>query len=151
MVIGAFAVVTVVGRRGDDRHDLEDFRGLARREPALAALLTLFLLAQAGVPLTAGFVAKLSVFEAAIDVGQYVLALVGMLATAIAAYVYLRIVLAVYDTDGDTAPAPARARLDLATGTALFVTAAIVLVLGVVPGTVLDFARDATLLVAGAR
>ncbi len=96
MAVGAFGVVTVVGRRGDARHSLDDYRGLAAREPVLAGILTLFLLAQAGVPATAGFVAKLGVFAAAVESGQYPLALVGMLAAAIAAYVYLRIVLAMY-------------------------------------------------------
>jgi len=70
MTIGAFAIVMLVARRGDDRHALDDYRGLASARPVLAGLLTLFLLAQAGVPLTGGFVAKLSVLSAAIDVGQ---------------------------------------------------------------------------------
>ncbi|MGH9022433.1 MAG: NADH-quinone oxidoreductase subunit N, partial [Acidimicrobiia bacterium] len=58
LVIGSFAVVSVVAGRGDARHRLSDYRGLGKRRPALAAALTLFLLAQAGVPLTSGFVAK---------------------------------------------------------------------------------------------
>src|SRR5207247_5465248 len=103
MTIGAFAVVMVVARTGDDRHSLTDYRGLAAERPVLAGLLTLFLLAQAGVPLTGGFVAKLSVFSAAIDVGQYWLALVGMLAAVIGAFVYLRIVLAMYAPPDDEA------------------------------------------------
>ena len=74
MATGAFAIVMLVARRGDDRHALTDYRGLASARPVLAGLLTLFLLAQAGVPFTGGFVAKLSVFSAAIDVGQYWLA-----------------------------------------------------------------------------
>ena len=56
----------------------------------------MFLLAQAGVPLTGGFVAKLSVFDAAVDAGQYSLALIGMLTAVIGAFVYLRIVLTMY-------------------------------------------------------
>ena len=103
MTIGAFAVVAVVARKGDDEHALADYRGLARRQPLLAGVFTLFLLAQAGVPLTGGFVAKLSVFSAACDQRQYVLALIGMLAAAIAAYVYLRIVLAMYAPADDEA------------------------------------------------
>jgi NADH-quinone oxidoreductase subunit N len=149
MIIGAFAIVSVIARRGDELHALEDYRGLAKREPVLAGLLTLFLLAQAGVPLTGGFVAKLGVFSAAVASGQYALALIGMLAAAISAFVYLRIVLAMYAPDGD-APESAQAplRLDVATGFAVFAAAAAVVVLGVVPGAVLDFARDATLLLA---
>ena len=113
-------------------------------------MLTLFLLAQAGVPLTGGFVAKLGVFSAAVAAGQYSLALIGMLAAAISAFVYLRIVLAMYAPEAD-APAEDRAplRLDVATGLALFIAATAVVFLGVLPGVVLDFARDATLLLAG--
>ena len=58
MVAGTFGVVTVVGRRGDGHHALDDYRGLSRREPLLALAFTVFLLAQAGVPLTSGFFAK---------------------------------------------------------------------------------------------
>ena len=67
MMFGAFAVVTVVARRGDDDHALATTAASPRAQPVLAGLLTLFLLAQAGVPLTGGFVAKLSVFDAAVD------------------------------------------------------------------------------------
>jgi NADH-quinone oxidoreductase subunit N len=146
MTIGAFAVVGVVARRGDDDHALTDYRALAARQPVLAGLLTLFLLAQAGVPLTGGFVAKLSVFSAAINVGQYPLAIVGMLASVIAAFVYLRIVLAMYaPSEEDALPDPAsRALVDLGTRTALMLSAAGVLFLGIVPWGMLDFAKHAT-------
>ncbi len=120
MAIGAFTVVTVVAREGDDRHSLEEYRGLARRRPVLAALFTLFLLAQAGVPLTGGFIAKLSVFDAAVDAGQYWLALIGMLAAVIGAFIYLRIVLAMFAPSADEeAPAGPRIRVDRGTGLAL--------------------------------
>jgi NADH-quinone oxidoreductase subunit N len=150
MTIGAFAVVTVVARQGDDRHSLADYRGLAADRPVLAALFTVFLLAQAGVPLTGGFVAKLGVFEAAVDAGQYALALIGMLAAVVGAYVYLRIVLTMYAPADDEA-APEGPRIEVDTGTAAALTIAVVAVffLGLIPTTVLDFARDATQLLAG--
>jgi NADH-quinone oxidoreductase subunit N len=150
MTIGAFAVVTVVARQGDDRHSLADYRGLAADRPVLAGLFTVFLLAQAGVPLTGGFVAKLGVFEAAVDAGQYALALIGMLAAVVGAYVYLRIVLTMYaPAEGEAAPEGPRIEID--TGTAVALTLAVVAVffLGLIPTTVLDFARDATQLLAG--
>jgi NADH-quinone oxidoreductase subunit N len=149
MATGAFAIVMLVARRGDDRHALSDYRGLASARPVLAGLLTLFLLAQAGVPLTGGFVAKLSVFSAAIDVGQYWLALVGMLAAVIGAFVYLRIVLAMY-APSDDGPAPEGAGIvvDAGTGVALTIAAGAIVFLGVVPGIMLDFARAATQLLA---
>jgi NADH-quinone oxidoreductase subunit N len=149
MVTGSFAVVLVVARDGDDRHSLAEYRGLASTRPMLAGLLTLFLLAQAGVPLTAGFVAKLTVFSAAVDAGQYWLALIGMLAAVIGAFVYLRIILTMYAPEaGEEAPAGARIRVDAGTGIALAITATAILVLGIIPGAMLDFARDATQLLA---
>ncbi len=149
MATGAFAVVAVVARRGDDRHSLDEYRGLAGIRPVLAALLTLFLLAQAGVPLTGGFVAKLSVFSAAVDAHQYWLALIGMLTAVIGAAVYLRIVLTMYaPPEGELAPEGPRIRVDRGTGLALTIAAAAIIFLGVVPGIVLDFARDATQLLA---
>jgi NADH-quinone oxidoreductase subunit N len=150
MTIGAFACVAVVAGQGDDEHALSTYRGLARRRPVLAGTFTLFLLAQAGVPLTGGFVAKLSVFTAAVAERQYVLALIGMLATAVAAYVYLRIILAMYaPADDEDQPASnVRTRVDLGTGIALTVAAGAVLFLGVLPGGMLDFAKHATQLLS---
>src|SRR5262249_18652436 len=120
MATGAFAIVMLVARRGDDRHDLADYRGLASARPVLSGLLTLFLLAQDGVPFTGGFVAKLGTFSAAVDVGQYWLALIGMLAAVIGAFVYLRIVLAMYAPaeDVETFEGP-RIVVDTGTGLAL--------------------------------
>jgi len=145
MATGAFTVVMIIGRRGDDRHSLAEYRGLGGASPGLAALLTLFLLAQAGVPLTGGFVAKLSVFSAAVDAGQYWLAIVGMLTAVIGAAVYLRIILTMYaPEEGETAPAGPRFVVDAGTGVALALTGTAILLLGIVPGPVLDFARHAT-------
>jgi NADH-quinone oxidoreductase subunit N len=150
-VIGAFGVIGAVARKGDTRHDLEDYRGLASRQPMLAGLLTVFLLAQAGVPLTGGFVAKLGVFKAAVDVGQYPLALIAMLASVVGAFVYLRIVVTMYgggEAPADTAdagPVP----IDVPTGAVLGVAAAAIIVLGILPGFALHFAHDATLLLVG--
>lgn len=150
MTVGAFAVVGVVARKGDDEHALDDYRGLAVRQPVLAGLLTLFVLAQAGVPLTGGFVAKLSVFNAAVSVGQYPLALIGMLASVIAAFVYLRIVLAMYaPADDEAEPAVTTpAFVDAGTQAALAIAAAGVLFLGILPWGVLDFAKHATQLLS---
>jgi NADH-quinone oxidoreductase subunit N len=139
-----------MARKGDNRHDLDDYRGLAFRQPVLAGLLTLFLLAQAGVPLTGGFVAKLGIFKAAVDVGQYPLVLIALLASVIGSFVYLRIVVTMYGSGGDE-PAGMRAAVDFPTRAVLTIAATAIIVLGVLPGFVLDFARDATLLLVGAR
>jgi len=108
LVIGSFAVVTVVSANG--REDLTDYRGLGRRRPWLAASFTILLLAQAGVPFTTGFLAKLSVIEAALsDVGApgVVLAVIAMLATAIGGYFYLRLVVLTYSPAPDDVAPPA--------------------------------------------
>jgi NADH-quinone oxidoreductase subunit N len=165
MVIGSFGVVTVLSGRGDDDHTIAGYRGLAAREPVLAGLLTFFLLAQAGVPLTGGFVAKLGVFEAAEQSHEYALALIGMLAAAIAAYFYLRAVVTMYTapdgagsedhaTEGSASGvAPEgdlltrrRLRIDPWSGIVLVVAVAGVLVSGLAPELVFHFARQATLI-----
>jgi NADH-quinone oxidoreductase subunit N len=150
MVIGAFGVVGAIARKGDNRHELDDYRGLAFRQPLLAGVLTVFLLAQAGVPLTGGFVAKLGVFKAAVDVGQYPLALIAMLASVVGAFVYLRIVVTMYGTGAEESGG-VRVAVDFGTRAVLTVSATAIIVLGVLPGFALDFARDATLLLVGAR
>ena len=96
MVLGSFAVVTLVGRRGDDRHSLDDYRGLAARRPGLALAFTVFLMAQAGVPFTSGFLAKFYVISAAVDRHSYALAIIAMLGAAVAAFFYLRVIVVMY-------------------------------------------------------
>jgi NADH-quinone oxidoreductase subunit N len=97
LVIGSFAVVTFVS--ADGREDLDDYRGLGQSHPWLAAGFTILLLAQAGVPFTTGFVAKLGVLESAIGqlgAAGVALGVVAMLATAIGGYYYLRVVVLTY-------------------------------------------------------
>ncbi len=104
MVIGSFAVVTVVGRRGDAAHDISSYRGLARRQPLLAIMFAVLLLAQAGAPFTTGLWAKLQVVLAAAH-GAVPLAVVAMVSAAIAAFFYLRVAVLMYSplaTAGET-------------------------------------------------
>jgi NADH-quinone oxidoreductase subunit N len=107
MVIGTFAVVTVVGGPGDGRHDLERYRGLAKRQPWLAGGLTVLLMAQAGIPFTTGFLAKLEVIEAAVKANSDALAVVAMVTAVIAAFFYLRVILLMYSSSLGLAPAGA--------------------------------------------
>jgi NADH-quinone oxidoreductase subunit N len=100
MVIGTFGVVSVVGGRGDRRHSLEAYRGLGARQPWLAGALTILLLAQAGVPFTTGFVAKLEVISAAVHAGSTDLAVVAMVSAAVAAFFYLRVAVLMYAPSG---------------------------------------------------
>jgi NADH-quinone oxidoreductase subunit N len=96
IIAGSFAVISLIQGDGEGRNDLGAIRGLARRRPGLAFVFLVFLLAQAGVPFTSGFLAKFYVIEAAVAQGQYPLAVIGMLAAAIAAFFYLRIGLLMY-------------------------------------------------------
>jgi NADH-quinone oxidoreductase subunit N len=151
MVVGSFAVVSVVGRKGDRRHSLDDYKGLGSRAPLLAGAMTFLLLAQAGIPLTSGFVAKFNVFAASVDAREYGLTLVGVITTVIAAFFYLRVIVLMY-MSGDAEPAPTDAEdmgaftLDPSTGTALGLAVAATVVMGVVPGGFLNFAESAKLL-----
>jgi NADH-quinone oxidoreductase subunit N len=103
LVTGTFAVVTLVGRTGDGHTDLSDFRGLGRTRPALALALTVLLLAQAGVPLTSGFIAKFGVIQAAVEEHSYALAIIAMLAAVIAAFLYLRIMVSMWINEPEPA------------------------------------------------
>ncbi|HLI01335.1 MAG TPA: NADH-quinone oxidoreductase subunit N [Acidimicrobiales bacterium] len=98
IIAGTFAVLSLIQGEGEARNDLGAIRGLGRRKPALAVVMLIFLLAQAGVPFTSGFLAKFYVIEAAVDHGAYALAIIGMLAAAIAAFFYLRVALLMYGT-----------------------------------------------------
>ncbi len=153
IVLGTFAVLTVVAKRGDVGHELDDYRGLGRRSPLLAAALTVLLLGQAGIPLTSGFVAKLTVFRAAVNDEQYALAIVGVLVAVVAAFVYLRLLVVSYMADPDAptegegaAAALPPVRVDAGSAVGLFVTLAFTLWMGVAPNPFLDFAQRATLL-----
>jgi NADH:ubiquinone oxidoreductase subunit 5 (subunit L)/multisubunit Na+/H+ antiporter MnhA subunit len=101
MVAGSFGVVSIVARRGDGRTSLDDYKGLSKSNPGLAIVFTLFLLAQAGVPFTSGFVAKLYTIIAAIAADATWLAIIAMLSSVIAAFLYLRIIVSMY-MSGDT-------------------------------------------------
>ncbi|MBI4934787.1 MAG: NADH-quinone oxidoreductase subunit N [Actinobacteria bacterium] len=96
LVIGTFAVVTAVSRTGDAATDLGSFRGLGKNRPVLALAMTVLLLAQAGVPLTSGFIAKFGVIWAAVQERSYGIAVVAMVAAVIAAYLYLRIMISMW-------------------------------------------------------
>jgi NADH-quinone oxidoreductase subunit N len=146
MIGGSFAVVTVVSRRGDEGHDLDSYRGLASRRPGLAFAFTVFLLAQAGVPFTSGFLAKFYVISAAAERGHYTLAVVAMLAAVVAAFLYLRIIVAMYMTEPAGEERRAPVEIPAGAGAAVALALAFTVVVGFLPGAVLDFARHATVL-----
>jgi NADH-quinone oxidoreductase subunit N len=146
MVAGTFGVFTIVGRRGDGHHDISNYRGLARRQPLLALLLTILLLAQAGVPFTVGFVAKFEVLAAAARAHSYGLALVAMLSAVIAAYLYLRIVITIYAGESEeeaAKPARPRFRVPVSAGIGLGLAVAFTVAFGIVPDYLTQWAAHA--------
>ena len=139
MNLGAFGVVTFLGRRGEEFAAVSDYAGLARRRPWLAAMMALFMLSLAGVPPTVGFVGKFYLFGAAIDAGHAWLAIVGLLTSVVSAYYYLRVVYVMYMQGPSAEPAPLSHSALAAT--AVVVSAAAVLLLGLVPSILLDLSR----------
>jgi NADH-quinone oxidoreductase subunit N len=139
MVAGSFGIATLVGRKGDGHHQLSDYRGLARTNPLLAATFTVLLLAQAGVPFTAGFFAKFYAVTAAVDSHSWPLALIAMVTAVIAAFLYLRIVATMFMSggdDGDDGDLPSRAtriRVPASAGLALVMCVAVTIGFGLVP------------------
>ena len=144
LVAGTFGVITLVGRTGDGRHSLDDYRGLSRVRPGLALLMTVFLLSQAGVPLTSGFFAKFYVITAAVDGGSTSLAVIAMLSSVISAFLYLRITVSLYMSDGeDEAPSAPRVRIPVGAGIALGLCVVATFLFGIWPGAIAEAARDA--------
>ena len=140
MNAGAFAVVAHFSRAGERFVEIEDYAGLGWRQPGTAALFSIFLLSLIGVPLTAGFFGKFYIFKAALDANLFWLTVLGLLASAVAAYYYLRLLVVMYMKE------PGESLKDLpplaaGTKTALWICAALTLLLGVFPSFVLTFAR----------
>src|SRR5438445_250512 len=92
MTLGAFAVVTLSAPKGKERLEMGSWVGLGQRHPVFAGAMTLFFLSLAGIPPTAGFMAKFFVFQAAVQAGETGLVIAGVLASVIAAFFYLRLI-----------------------------------------------------------
>ena len=147
--LGAFAIVVVLANRGRDFERMDSLAGLAQSRPAIAALMTLFMISLAGIPGTAGFIGKLLVFSAAVEAGQVPLAILGVLMSVVSVYYYLRVPVLMYMREpGDEAP---RLGISSGEGLVLAVCAIGVVYLGLFPNGwlpilgdlhVLDWARD---------
>ncbi len=158
-VLGSFAVISVVSRAGDGHTKLSDFQGLYSRRPVLAVAFTLLIAAQAGVPFTTGFLAKLTVIQAAIEGEGYVIGVIAMLVTAVAAFFYLRLIFTMFTpVEADEAMqehpqigggvatltrAAADLRVPVGTGIALTISVAMTIGGGLWAGPMLDFAHRA--------
>src|SRR2546430_303120 len=141
--VGAFAGVSHFASAGERYVTLEDYSGLGRRSPLLAATLTIFLLSLIGIPITGGFFAKFYVFSAALQANLVGLVIIGVLNSAVGAYYYLRVMVVMYMREPrEEAPLP-----PVPTGlrAALTLTVFATIYLGILPGRVLEYAsRSAT-------
>lgn len=143
LVIGSFTVVSLVTRSGDARSDLAAFRGLGAQKPALALAMTIFLLAQAGMPVTSGFIAKFGVIKAAVVNDSYAVAIIAMVASVIAAFLYLKIMVSMWLADDSDGSSPAESvRVPWTAGVVIFGAALFTLVAGVWPNWLIDASRD---------
>ena len=138
MNIGAFGIVVLLRRKDFLGENIYDYQGLSKTHPTVALLMLLFLFSLTGIPPTAGFIGKFFVFRAAFEAGHPLLVIAAVIASCIAAYPYLRIVMLMYMK-------PPEKEVSLSLTPYLWVSLAIslagVLVLGVWPGPLIDFAR----------
>jgi NADH-quinone oxidoreductase subunit N len=139
MNMGAFGILIFLRREGMPNENIDDFSGLSRRSPGAALAMMIFLFSLAGIPPTAGFAAKLTIFYAAIQGGYYWLAIIGILNSAVAAYYYLRVVIVMYMKEPEGELPSATTSPLLWAGIALALAGTILL--GILPGGVLETAR----------
>ena len=143
--LGSFGLLTLVRDGDGEATHLSQWAGLAQRSPIVAALMSFFLLALAGIPLTSGFTGKFAVFRAAIEEGAWPLAVIALVASAIAAFFYLRLIVLMYFSepaaDGPTVSVPGPL-----TTVAVTLGVVVTLLLGVVPTTALQWAGAGTFL-----
>ncbi|KIH77604.1 NADH dehydrogenase subunit N [Geoalkalibacter ferrihydriticus] len=139
MNLGAFAVLVLAGKKGEDNLTLDGFAGFGYRRPVLAVAMAIFLFSLMGLPPTAGFAGKFYIFAGAIKEGYIWLAVLGILASAVSLYYYLRVMVVMYFRD----PVEDFAWVKMPVGAMVSIAIAIVgvLLLGIVPGPFMDLAR----------
>ncbi|ODS30987.1 MAG: NADH dehydrogenase I subunit N [Candidatus Scalindua rubra] len=144
MNLGAFAVVIVLGRKGEENAMIDDYGGLGYKHPLLAITMSIFLFSLAGIPPLAGFVGKFYIFSAAINSGYIVLAIIGVVNSVIAVYYYLRVTVVMYMRK----PVREFAPLSLSPFMilALILTVWGTIHLGIFPARIIELAQKSTLL-----
>jgi NADH-quinone oxidoreductase subunit N len=143
MNIGAFAIIVMVGKKGEANNNVADYAGFGFKHPVLGMAMSIFLFSLAGVPPAAGFIGKFYLFSGAIQAGYVWLAIIGVLNSAVSVYYYLRIMVFMYMKD----PVEEFDWLKVTPALALCVLVAVagVLIPGIVPGYILEFAQKAVL------
>ncbi len=138
--VGAFGVVALVGRKGEANVMIDDYRGLAKVHPLLALVMSIFLFSLAGIPPTAGFMGKFTIFSAAINSGYIWLVIVGVLTSAASVFYYFRVIMKMYMESPETAPT--KLQFGPAMVLALSIATAVVLYIGIFPTTYLNLATE---------
>ena len=138
--IGLFASLIVLSREGEAKESVSDFSGLARRHPLFAFAITIFLLSLTGIPPTGGFIGKFYLFMSAVRAGYLKLAIIGVLASVISLFYYMRIVMAMYmEKENTLEKIPLRPSVSLGYAFSLMVFA--IVIIGIYPGPLLDLAN----------
>ena len=139
--MAAFAVITLVRDSGGEVSNLERWAGLGRKAPLVSGIFAFLLLALAGIPLTSGFTGKWAVFTAAVSAGMWPVVVVAVLLSAVAAYFYVRVIRLMFFTD-PLPDGPSVAVPSVLTMAVIAVGTVMTLVLGIVPGYLLDRLGD---------
>ncbi|HEX9759867.1 MAG TPA: NADH-quinone oxidoreductase subunit N [Candidatus Acidoferrales bacterium] len=141
MKLGAFTIVAHLGGAGERRVEIEDYAGLGWQHPAVAFCLSVYLMSLMGLPLTAGFLGKVYLLDAALKSDLVWLVVMAVINTLISAYYYLRVVRVMYFSEprAEWPPVP----VPLAVGVVLLLTAAGTLYLGIFPSDVMNWAAQA--------
>lgn len=141
--VGAFAVVTLVRDSNGEAPSFPRWTGLGKRSPLVAGVFAFFLLSMAGIPLTSGFVGKWAVFTVAMSAGAWPVVLVAIASSIIAVYFYVRYIRLMFFTDPEPDQVVATVSVPSPfTSVTIAVCAAATLVLGIVPGPVLELASQ---------
>ncbi|QLL08675.1 NADH-quinone oxidoreductase subunit NuoN [Mycobacterium vicinigordonae] len=144
--VGAFAIVGLIrGSDGVEDAELAHWAGLGQRSPIVGVMLSMFLLAFAGIPLTSGFISKFAVFRAAAQGGAVPLVIIGVISSAIAAYFYVRVIVSMFFTE-PTDDTPQVVEPGVLSKIAIALCALVTVVLGIFPQPVLDLAEQAATL-----
>ncbi len=141
MNIGVFAVIVHLSGKGERHLSIDDFAGLATRQPLTAGLLSVLLLSLIGVPLTGGFFGKFYIFKAALQSNLIWLTILGLLNSAVAAYYYLRLIVMMYMREPTESTAQVEP-LPLTLQAALILPVLGTFLLGIFPGALIQFANQ---------
>ncbi|MDW7654582.1 MAG: NADH-quinone oxidoreductase subunit N [Nitrospiraceae bacterium] len=145
MTLGAFAVIGMLRKGGIEGEEIEDFTGLAKRQPLAAFLMLLFMASLAGIPPTAGFIGKFYVFMAAVESGLAWLAAIALIFAAVSAYYYMRVVMVMYMREPDPSSVAPRLVTSPALSFVLAFAVAGVILFGLFPDPLVSFALQSVL------